>query len=87
MKLTDLEKNRGLKINNRLKQGDAPGRFGAEASHNIDRRAQRKLDQEKGLIPFAVKLPAELAARLRERAVAEGRDLNTLVAELLGKEL
>lgn len=87
MKLTDLEKNRGLKINNRLKQGDAPGRFGAEAGHNIDRRAQRKLDQEKGLIPFAVKLPAELAARLRERAVAEGRDLNTLVAELLGREL
>lgn len=85
MKLTDLEKNRGLKINNRLKQGNASGRFGADAGQPLDRRTQRKLDQEKGLVPFAVKLPADLAAGLREQATAEGRDLNTLVAELLEK--
>lgn len=87
MKLTDLEKNRGLKINNNLKQGSTPGRFGTEAGQPLDRRAQRKLDQEKGLLPFAVKIPADLAARLRERATAESRDLNALVAELLEKGL
>jgi len=87
MKLTDLEKNRGLKISNRLKQGGAPGRFGADAGQPPDRRAQRKLDQEKGLVPFAVKLPAELAARLRDQAVAGGTDLNTLVGELLERGL
>jgi hypothetical protein len=85
MKLTDLEKNRGLKIANSLKQGGAPGRYGAGEAP--DRRAQRKLDQERGLVPFAVKLPAGLAARLREQAEARGGDLNGLVAELLEKGL
>lgn len=87
MKLTDLEKNRGLKINNRLKQGNSPGRFGGEAGQAPDRKAQRKLDQEKGLVPFAVKIPADLAARLRDHATARGADLNTLVGELLEQGL
>lgn len=87
MKRTDLEKLRGLKINNTLKQGLTAGRFGAEAGQPLDRRAQRKLDQEKGLVPFAVKIPAELATRLREQARAGGLDLNTLVGDLLEKGL
>lgn len=87
MKLTDLEKNRGLKINSRLKQGGTPSRFGGEAAATLDRKAQRKLDQEKGLVPFAVKISAELATRLREQAQAGGLDLNTLVGELLEKGL
>ena len=87
MKLTDLEKNRGLKINSRLKQGGAPGRYGADAGEPLDRKAQRKRDQELGLVPFAVKLPADLAARLREQATAKGSDLNGLVADLLEKGL
>lgn len=87
MKPTDLEKLRGLKINNRLKQGGAPGRYGAEAGAAPDRREQRRRDQELGLVPFAVKLPAALAARLREQAQARGTDLNGLVAELLEKGL
>jgi hypothetical protein len=87
MKLTDLEKNRGLKINNRLKQGGAPGRYGADAAEAPDRKAQRKRDQELGLVPFAVKLPAGLAVRLREQATARGVDLNGLVAEVLEKGL
>lgn len=87
MKLTDLEKNRGLKINNRLKQGGTPSRFGGEAAATLDRKAQRKLDQEKGLVPFAVKIPAELATRLRERAQSGGLDLNALVAEMLEQGL
>lgn len=85
MKLTDLEKNKGLKINNRLKQGSVPGRFGGEAP--LDRKAQRKLDQEKGLVPFAVKIPADLATRLREEATTQGIDLNDLVARLLEQGL
>lgn len=87
MKLTDLEKNKGLKINNRLKQSGPPDRFGTATTETLDRKAQRKLDQEKGLVPFAVKIPSTLATRLREKALADGVELNELVGELLEKGL
>jgi hypothetical protein len=83
MKKTDLYKNLGLKIDGKLKQAGTPDRFAAGGA--LDRKEQRKLDQEKGLIPFAVKLNAELASELR--ALAETREIgmNELVDELLRK--
>ena len=71
MKKTDLEKNKGLKIMGQMRQAGSPSRFGAAAQAVPDRREQRKLDQAAGLVPFAVKLPEALVARLRERAEAE----------------
>lgn len=85
MKKTDLYKNLGLKVESRMKQAGIPDRFAQGAV--LDRKEQRKLDQAKGLIPFAVKLDAELAGELRALAESRQTGLNELVAELLRKGL
>ena len=85
MKKTDLYKNLGLKVESRMKQAGIPDRFTQGAA--LDRKEQRKLDQAKGLIPFAVKLDAELVGELRALALSRQCDLNDLVAELLRKGL
>ena len=85
MKKTDLYKNLGLKVESRMKQAGIPDRFAQGAM--LDRKEQRKLDQAKGLIPFAVKLDAELAGELRALAESRRVGLNELVAELLRKGL
>ncbi|WKB52495.1 hypothetical protein [Eleftheria terrae] len=87
MKKTDLEKNKGLKIAGQMKQAGVPGRFGAAAGAVPDRREQRRLDQAQGLVPFAVKLHADLAQRIRTLADSRGGNLNEVVAELLEKGL
>ena len=48
-------------------------------------REQRERDRAQGLVPFAVKLPAELVKRIHDR-VGE-KSLNELVAELLERGL
>ena len=83
MKKTDLYKKLGLKIDDKLKQAGTPDRF-AQGSV-LDRKAQRKVDQAKGLIPFAVKLDAQLANSMRELAQTRGLDMNQLVDELIRK--
>ncbi len=85
MKRTDLEKNKAHKLDNRLKLAGTPERFAGGAL--LDRKEQRKLDQAKGLIPFAVKLDAELAEEIRAQAVVRQMGLNELVGELLRKGL
>lgn len=87
MSKTDLEKNRGVKINGKIGAGGAPDRFGAGAAGTIDKREQRKLDQAAGLIPFACKLPAELVKQVQETGMAHAGGINGLVAELLSKAL
>ena len=87
MKKTDLEKNKGLKIASGVNRFGTPGRFGKDATAPLDRREQRKLDQAGGLVPFAVKLDAELARRLRALAAERGAGINELVGELLKKGL
>jgi hypothetical protein len=83
MKRTDLEKNKGLKIRSQMMAAPIPGRFAAESAALPDRRERRKMDQAAGLVPFAVKLPAELANQLREQAQTEGVGLNELTARLI----
>lgn len=85
MKKTDLYKNLGLKIDGQMKNARTPDRFAQAGAP--DRKEQRKLDQQKGLIPFAVKIEASLAAEVRAAAQARGVDLNELVGELLRKGL
>ena len=46
-------------------------------------RGQRKLDQAKGLVPFACKLPDSLVDQLKERAASHPEGMNGLIAELL----
>ena len=87
MKKTDLYKSEARKIDGRMKQSATPARFGDQAAAPLDRREQRKLDQARGLVPFAVKLDRELVAALRERAQSRGTALDGLVAELLRQAL
>lgn len=85
MKKTELYKNLALKIDAQMKSARTPDRFGQGAV--LDRKEQRKLDQQKGLIPFAVKIESSLASDLRARAEARGVSLNELVGDLLRKGL
>lgn len=87
MKRTDLEKNIGLKINSQIKRPGAAGRIGQGAAVAVDRREQRKLDQALGLVPFAVKLNADLVKQIQSLAQERQAGLNEMVAELLQKGL
>jgi hypothetical protein len=82
MKKSDLARRLESKLEGRMKGQGVPQRFGAAAAVP-DRREQRRLDAAAGLVPFACKLPSDLAAELRERAGAHAEGLNGLVAELL----
>jgi hypothetical protein len=87
VKRTELEKNRGLKINGGMNQFGTPGRFGKDAAVPMQRREQRKLEQSLGLVPFAVKLDGELVKRIHALAQARKTGLNEVVAEVLKKGL
>jgi hypothetical protein len=87
MKKSDLDKLLGKKIGGGTKGAGIPDRFGAGASMANERREQRRLDAAAGLVPFACKLPSELASTLRERAARHEGGVNGLVAELLKKGL
>jgi hypothetical protein len=83
VKKFDLEKNKALKLANSLKQG-ASARFGTDAAQpKLDKREQRRLDQEKGLVPFACKLDGDLVRQLQERAAAHEGGMSEMLAELL----
>ena len=83
LKKTDLYRNLKLKLEGRMKGTPVPGRFAADAAALPDRKAQRKLDAAAGLVPFACKLPADVATALREKAATHEGGLNALVGELL----
>ena len=87
MKLTDLHKNQGLKIDGEARRGGVSDRYGKGAAQLPDRKEQRKLDAAAGLVPFACKLHADLVKELQERAEASGAGLNETVADLLRKGL
>ena len=84
MKKTDLAKNNALKLTNALKQAHSD-RFGKGAAPDasLDRREQRKLDQAKGLVPFACKLDGKLVVQLQERAATHPEGMTGLLDELL----
>ncbi|HTJ03819.1 MAG TPA: hypothetical protein VL624_00660 [Caldimonas sp.] len=87
MKKSDLAKLLGSKIDGQQKSKGTPGRFAQGAAAVPDRREQRRLDAAAGLVPFACKLPAPLAATLREKSAGRPDGINGLVAELLQKAL
>lgn len=87
MKRTDLEKNRGLKINAKISAAGIPGRFAAGATSVADKREQRRQERALGQVSFACKLPAELVKQLQERGAAHAGGINTFMAELVSKAL
>ncbi len=87
MKKSDLDKMMAKKVGGQMKAAGVAGRFGQGVADVVDRREQRRADAAAGLVPFACKLPADLAAKLREKSAAHDGGLNGLVADLLGKAL
>ena len=83
MKKADLEKRLGQKIVGRMRQEPHSDRYGAASGAVADKREQRERDKAAGLVPFAVKLPQALVARLQSLAVERGVTLNELTGELL----
>jgi hypothetical protein len=86
MKKTDLEKAKALKLMGDLHGNAAPSRF-ASGSSVMTRRERRSLDQQQGLIPFAVKLDEKLAERVRQLATARHITIDAMVSELLTNSL
>ena len=86
MKKTGMAKSDAKKLMGKMTAPGAAG-FGGADTTVVDRREQRKLDQAAGLVPFAVKLNADLVTQLQTLAKERGADLNVLVAELLAKGL
>ena len=86
MKKTGMAKSDAKKLMGKMV---APGAaaFGKTEVAVLDRREQRKLDQALGLVPFAVKLNADLVQQLQTLAKERELDLNQLVADLLTKSL
>lgn len=82
MKRTELEKRKGLKIANALRQSG--NRFDAAA--NVPRREQRERDRAAGLVPVAVKLHGNLVQQLHE-AAQQQLSLNDLMDQLLRSAL
>lgn len=86
MKKTGMAKSDAKKL---MGQMAAPGAaaFGSAAVAVVDRREQRRLDQAAGLVPFAVKINADLVKQLQARASEQAIDLNDLVGQLLADGL
>ncbi|MGH8797390.1 MAG: hypothetical protein ACREXI_10060 [Caldimonas sp.] len=87
MKKSDLDKNLGMKIDGKMKTAAIPIRYGQEAGAPLDRREQRRRDAAAGLVPFACKLPGELARELQQRGATHPGGINALMVELLGNGL
>jgi hypothetical protein len=81
MKRTELEKRKAMAIVNAQRQ--AGNRYGPAQVAPPDRRAQRAADRAAGLVPLAVKLPAELVAEVNARAQRDGVSVSEAAAVLL----
>jgi hypothetical protein len=87
MKKADLEKQLAKKISGRMHQEPHAARYGAESGGVADKREQRDRDKAAGLVPFAVKLPQSLVAKLQSLAAERAVTLNDLTAELIESAL
>jgi hypothetical protein len=86
MKKTGMAKSDAKKLMGKMTAPGVAG-FGNSGTVTPDRREQRKLDQAAGLVPFAVKINADLVQQLQTQAKERDVDLNQLVADLLAKGL
>ncbi len=91
LKKTDLVKNLAKKLDGRMKAAGVPRRFaqGAAdvAADLADKRDKRAQEAAVKLVPITCRLPAELVARLRERAAGHEGGINALMAQALERAL
>lgn len=83
MKRTDMEKTLGSKINGKIESKSESGPFSKDGVKPIDKREQRKLDQAKGLVPFAVKININIVEQIQEIAKEQQISVSEVVTELL----
>lgn len=81
MKRTDLEKNLAKKLDGRLKSNLPPQRFAQGAAVAAQDSKAKKEAAAPKLVPLALRLPADLVARLRDQAVAHEGGIHGLMAE------
>ena len=86
MKKTGMAKSDAKKLMGKMAAPGAAG-FGNADNAAIDRKEQRERERALGLVPFAVKLNADLVKQLQEHAKAGGVDLNEALANLLKRAL
>jgi predicted exporter len=87
MKRTELEKLKARRLEGGMRKDVVAGRLANAGSEAPSRREQRERERALGLVPFAVKLQADLVKEIHARAQGRQVDLNELVAELLRKGL
>jgi len=82
LKKTDLVKQLAQKLDGKRKAAGVPARFAQGAAQVAAKDAGRADKSAKPkLVPLACRLPADLAARLRERAVQEDGGVNAVVQQ------
>jgi hypothetical protein len=80
MKKTDLEKNKAKKLDGKMKSGIAPTRFGQGSNTKAEAKPASSAIK---LVPLAARIPADLAARLRDRALGFEGGMSGIVAQAL----
>ena len=89
MKKTGMAKSDAKKLMGKMAAPGAAvfGNAGNADNAVVDRKELRERERALGLVPFAVKLNADLVKQLQEHAKTAGVDLNEAVASLLVKGL
>jgi hypothetical protein len=87
MKRTELEKLKAKRLESGTRREMVAGRLATAGSGTPSRREQRERERALGLVPFAVKLNADLVREVHVLSRSRNVDLSELVAELLRKGL
>lgn len=84
LKKTDMVKNLAKKLDGKRKAAGVPTRF-AQGSAAVAAKSAKpaSTEDEPKLVQLACRLPAPLAAQLRDRAATHEGGVNTIVAEAL----
>lgn len=80
-KKADLEKHKAMQIENQRRESG--NHFGPASAPVEDRRARRERERALGLVPLAVKLPADLLREIQSRAQTQGTSIDQSVEHLL----
>lgn len=83
MKKADLAKQLAKKVDGRMKASSPPQRFGQASTKATKAAEQAARPTAAKLVPVSCRLPAELASRLRERAIGHEGGVSALVAQAL----
>jgi len=84
LKKTDMVKNLAKKLDGKMKSAGVPPRFAQGSAPAVPRPSTPAAPK---LVPLACRLPAELANRLRDRAVGVEGGMNALLAQALSEWL